>query len=137
MKPFQTVADVLVVRDGDAFGPILAQVFVTGVFGIVWFWRFSGIVVDFCLAVNARVFGRRTDAFVEVNVGDASGSITTIVIGANVARGNVPVAVGSLIARLTKTTVTKVADRETAGAVLTQIVIANVVTLVDVVTFIR
>ena len=123
-------------RDGDAFCPILAQVFVTGVFGIVWFWRFSGIV-DFCLAINARVFGRRTDAFVKVNVGDAGGSIATIVIGANVARGNVPVAVGSLIARLTKTTVTKVADRETSGAVLTQIVIANVITLVDVVTFIR
>ena len=137
MVAFQTVADVLVVRNGDAFSPVLAQVFVARVFGVVWVWYFPGVIFEFRLAINARVFGRRTDAFVKVNVGDAGGAVAAIVIGADVARGHVSVAVGSLIARLTKTTVTKVANWETSGAVLTQIVIANVITLVDVVTFIR
>ena len=122
MVSHQAVAHILVIADGDTFGPVFAQVFSTRVFSIDGRKSFF----DLSLAVSASKGGRRTHALVEVDVRDASGAVATIMIGAYVTR-RVTVTVRALEARLAQTSISVATDGQATCPIFAQVVITDVV----------
>ena len=101
MKAHRAVAHVLVVTDGNAFGPVLAQVFPARISpgGIVDPGEFATRYHR--LAIGARVFCRWTNTFVEINMRYAGGAVAAVVVGAHVVRPRVSVAIGPAVPRPT------------------------------------